>query len=101
MNTLSQYLKEHLYGCQDEGIGDPAYTLSERHSNLPWKAAFAAHSLSQLAKALSNETLSSVCFTYNICPVGRSRQSLSPSISSVSDLGFVFTGQRSQRYTKG
>ena len=101
MNTLSQYLKEHYNGCLDVRIGDPAYILSERHYNLPWKATFAAHSLSQQAKALSNETLSSVYFTYNMCPVGRSRQSLSLSISSVSDLGFVFTGRRSQRYTMG
>lgn len=56
LNNLSQYRKniKMVVICQDKPIGDLAYALSERRSKLLWKAAFAADSLSQLAKAFGN-----------------------------------------------
>ena len=80
---LSQYLREHQNGCSRNLLRDLAYTLSERRSGLPWKAAFAASSSSQLAEALSNED------------VRFSR------VHKMKNLGFVFTGQGAQWYAMG
>lgn len=81
--NLAQYLLKHRDGYSDDLIRDLAYTLSERRSNLPWKAAFAAHSLPQLAKALSSEE------------VKFSR------IHQPKNIGFVFTGQGAQWHAMG
>ena len=80
---LSQYLREHQNGCSSNLLRDLAYTLSERRSGLPWKAAFAANSSSQLAEALNNED------------VRFSRA------HTMKNLGFVFTGQGAQWYAMG
>ncbi len=81
--VLFQYLIEQQNGCSSNLLRDLAYTLSERRSALPWKAAFAANSLSQLAEALSNEDV-------------RFRRA-----HTMKNLGFVFTGQGAQWYAMG
>lgn len=81
--NLAQYLRNLRDSYSDELIRDLAYTLSERRSNLPWKAAFTAHSLPQLEKALSSEDIK----------FSRSHQP--------KNLGFVFTGQGAQWHAMG
>lgn len=80
---LAQYLRKHQDANPRELLGNLAYTLSERRSALPWKSAFAANSLSQLAEALSSEN------------VKFSRT------AKMRNLGYVFTGQGAQWYAMG
>lgn len=80
---LSQYLREHQDGCSRNILKDLAYTLGERRSALPWKAAFAANTSSQLAEALSNEDVK----------FSRTHK--------IKNLGFVFTGQGAQWFAMG
>ena len=81
--ALGQYLRGQQESRSSGLLADLAYTLGERRSTLPWKAAFAAASLSQLAEALNSE---------DVKPT---------KIPKVSNLGFVFSGQGAQWYGMG
>jgi acyl transferase domain-containing protein len=75
-------LREHLKRLPEAHpvnfLNDLAFTLGERRTVLPWRAAIVAKSASQLKKILSSE-----CITF------------SKSLKAIS-IGFVFTGQGAQ-----
>lgn len=81
--ALGEYLDKSRAEHSSDVLGDLAFTLSEHRSVWPWKAAFSATSLSQLAEAVTND---SVKFTR--CPKAKG-------------LGFVFTGQGAQWHAMG
>ena len=81
--ALGEYLHKSRAERSSEVLGDLAFTLSEHRSVWPWKAAFSASSLSQLADAVTSD---SVRFTR--WPKGKG-------------LGFVFTGQGAQWHAMG
>ena len=81
--ALREYLHKSRAERPSEVLGNLAFTLSEQLSVSPWKAAFSATSLSQLAEAVRSD---SVRFTG--WPKGKG-------------LGFVFTGQGAQWHAMG
>ena len=81
--ALGEYLDKSLAERPSEVLGDLAFTLSEHRSVWPWKAAFPASSLSQLAEAVTSDNVS---FTRT---------------PKAKGLGFVFTGQGAQWHAMG
>jgi len=81
--NLVQYLRKHKDSSPRKLLTDLAYTLSERRSALPWKAAFAADSLPQLTEAFSREDL-------KFSRIGKTKT-----------LAYVFTGQGAQWHAMG
>lgn len=81
--ALGEYLDKSRAEHPSEVLGDLAFTLSEHRSVWPWKAAFSATSLSQLAEAVKSD---SVRFTRS---------------PKAKGLGFVFTGQGAQWHAMG
>ncbi|KIH89316.1 polyketide synthase [Sporothrix brasiliensis 5110] len=69
-------------------LSDLAYTLSTRRSALPWKAAVAAASASQLAAALRDSSL-------------RFHHTPTAPAQAAPRVGFVFTGQGAQWFAMG
>ena len=80
---LASYLSERQGVTNSEFFDDLAFTLAERRSILPHKAALSASSISQLIETLSGDNIK---YSKAIKP---------PS------LGFVFTGQGAQWYAMG
>ena len=83
VEKLCVYLGSRQGNDSAQFLDDLAFTLCERRSALPWKAAFHAPSLPRLAEVLSGETLK---FTKE---------------PKAKILGFVFTGQGAQWYAMG
>ncbi len=81
--ALGEHLEKSQADHHSEVLGDLAFTLSEHRSVWPWKAAFSASSLSQLAEAVKSDSL---------------RFTRSPKAKC---LGFVFTGQGVQWHAMG
>ena len=81
--ALGGYLDKSRAEHPSNLLRDLAYTLSEHRSVWPWKAAFSATSLSQLAEAVTSD---SVRFT---------------RLPKAKGLGFVFTGQGAQWHAMG
>ena len=81
--ALGEYLDRRHVEHASDVLGDLAFTLSERRSVWPWKAAFSASSLLQLAEAVTSENV---------------RFTRSPKAKG---LGFVFTGQGAQWHAMG
>lgn len=81
--ALGEYLDKSRAEHPSELLGDLAFTLSEHRSVWPWKAAFSATSLSELAEAVTSD---SIRFT---------------RLPKAKGLGFVFTGQGAQWYAMG
>ena len=81
--ALGQYLRERQDTCSSGMLCDLAYTLGEHRSKLPWKSAFVATSLSQLAGDLT---------THGIKPA---------TLSRTKTIGFIFTGQGAQWHAMG
>lgn len=81
--ALGEYLDTSRVEHPSGVLVDLAFTLSDHRSVWPWKAAFSATSLSQLAEAVRSD---SVRFTRSPRAKG---------------LGFVFTGQGAQWYAMG
>ena len=75
--ALANHLEERVKQCDDRFLDDLAYTLDERRSNFPWKAAISATSAGDLIEKLNSENVFS-------------KDSKKPTI------GFVFTGQGAQ-----
>ena len=81
--ALGQYLRDRRDTCSSRMLYDLAYTLGERRSRLPWKSAFVAASLPQLADELTtNGTKPSRLLKRKV-------------------VGFIFTGQGAQWYAMG
>ena len=80
---LASYLSQRQTVINAEFLDDLAYTLAERRSILPHKAAFSASSVTQLIETLSGDEIK-----------------YSKAVKSPS-LGFVFTGQGAQWYAMG
>ena len=81
--ALGEHLERSRAEHPSEVLGDLAFTLSEHRSVWPWKAAFSASSLSQLAEAVTSDSV---------------RFIRSPKAKG---LGFVFTGQGAQWHAMG
>lgn len=79
-------LAEHIEGLQvpasEDWLDDLAFTLNERRSILPWKAAVSAQSVKELRHVLGSGP----------------RFSKAPKSPAI---GFVFTGQGAQWYAMG
>lgn len=91
LNRLATSYQEYLQRVRcdvdsNKSLGNLAYTLSNRRSNLPWKSFFVAQSVEDLQRGLSGSNLPR--------PV-RSSSSIQPT------LGFLFTGQGAQWYAMG
>jgi acyl transferase domain-containing protein len=74
---LSDYLEARASEVDDHYLNELAYTLDERRTNFPWKAAVPSQSVTDLIKALRTD-------------VKPTRAGKKPT------LGFVFTGQGAQ-----
>lgn len=83
VEKLSAHLGSRQGNNSAEFLDNLAFTLCERRSVLPWKAAFNANSLPQLVEVMSSGKL-------NFSKEPRART-----------LGFVFTGQGAQWYAMG
>ena len=83
VKNTARYLDDRQGGDSRQLLKDLAYTLGQRRFTLPWKAVFAACSLSQLSAVLDGED----------CKFTKSNRS--------RNLGFVFTGQGAQWYAMG
>ena len=81
--ALGEYLDKSGFEHPSEVLGDLAFTLSEHRSVWPWKAAFSATSVSQLAEAVTSDS-----FRFTRSPEAKG-------------LGFVFTGQGAQWHGMG
>lgn len=81
--NLVQYLRKHEGSSPRKLLRDIAYTLSERRSALPWKAAFAANSVSQLTEVLSRDDV-------RFSRIGKTK-----------NLAYIFTGQGAQWHAMG
>ena len=81
--ALGQYLRERQDIYSSGLLCDLAYTLGEHHSKMPWKSAFVATSLSQLAGDLT---------TCGIKPA---------KLARTKTIGFIFTGQGAQWHAMG
>ena len=81
--ALGDYLRKSQAKRPSEVLGDLAFTLSEHRSVWPWKAAFFATSLPQLAEAVTSDNV---------------RFSRLPKAKG---LGFIFTGQGAQWHAMG
>ena len=81
--ALGEYLDKTQAERPSEVLGDLAFTLSEHRSVWPWKAAFSATSLSQLAEIMTSDN---VRFA---------------RLPKTKGLGFVFTGQGAQWHAMG
>lgn len=91
LNRLATSYQKYLQRVRDDVysekfLGNLAYTLSNRRSNLPWKSSLVARTVADLQKGLSGGNLPR--------PV-RSSSSLQPTLS------FIFTGQGAQWYAMG
>jgi hypothetical protein len=83
IKNLCDYLKDRPDSESDDFLGDLAYTLGERRSVLPWKAAISACSAQELVKSLeSSETK----FVHS---------------AKAPILAYCFTGQGAQWYGMG
>ena len=80
---LASYVSERQSVTSSEFLDDLVFTLAERRSILPYKAAVSASSMSQLIETLSGDKIK------------YSKATKTPS------LGFVFTGQGAQWHAMG
>jgi len=80
--NLVEYIKKHQNNVADEWLDDLAFTLNERRSIFPWKAAVASQSVDKLVDALTSDL------------------KFSKSVKSAV-IGFVFTGQGAQWHAMG
>lgn len=76
--VLYQYLAERQANPAGQLLGNLAFTLGERRSVLPWKAAISATSIAQLTDGINHDILRFV------------------KLTKARNIGFVFTGQGSQ-----
>lgn len=76
--SLGTYLRHRSSQTDSKFLDNLAYTLNERRSNFPWKAAIPARSVSELAERLEDHDFK--LFKASKKPI----------------LGFVFTGQGAQ-----
>ena len=81
--ALGQYLRGRQDTCSRGMLCDLAYTLGEHRSRLPFKSAFVAASLSQLADELTTNG------------------SKPSRLLRTKTVGFIFTGQGAQWYAMG
>jgi acyl transferase domain-containing protein len=83
VEILSRYLEEQRNDTREDLLDDLAFTLGERRSKLPCRAAVPAASLSQLIDSLDSNSVK-----------------FSKAPKTVA-LGFVFTGQGAQWHAMG
>ena len=81
--VLGQHPSEQNGERSNAFLTDLAYTLGEHRSALPWKAAFSASSISQLAQAVTDDSLRFA------------------KLPKTQNLGFVFIGQGAQWHAMG
>ena len=81
--ALGEYLGKSRAEHPRDLLSDLAFTMSEHRSIWPWKAAFCAASLSQLAKAVKSDSAKFI------------------KVPRAKGLGFVFTGQGAQWHAMG